>query len=214
MSTKRAAAFAGGTAALWVALASPAAHLDHHWLTAHMAQHLLLTLVAAPLILIGASPRLVRWCPHPALCWLTGTATIIAWHVPAVFEQALLSPAWHGFEQASFLISGILFWQPVITAPATWLVPLYLFLAALPCDTLGAFLVFCDHVVYPQYRHARGAFYLSPLQDQALAGATMWVVATFAYMMAALVITTRLVSGPIKDRFSEVKLTAEAAPEH
>jgi cytochrome c oxidase assembly factor CtaG len=89
-----------------------------------------------------------------------------------------------------------LFWQPVITTPATWLVPLYLFLAALPCDTLGAFLVFCDHVVYPQYRHAHGTFYLSPLQDQALAGATMWVAATFAYMMAALVTTTRLVEGP------------------
>jgi hypothetical protein len=129
-------------------------------------------------------------------------------HVPAVFEQALLSPAWQGFEQASFLISGILFWLPVITTPATWLVPLYLFLASLPCDTLGAFLVFCDHVVYPQYRHAHGAFNLSPLQDQALAGATMWVMATFAYMIAALVITTRLLAGPIQGQMG----TASAAP--
>lgn len=191
---RHAAAFAGGAAALWVAVASPAAHLDHSLLTAHMVQHLLLMLVAAPLILTGVSPRLVCWRPHPAICWLTGTATVIAWHVPAVFQQALVSPAWHGLEQASFLISGILFWQPVIITPATWLIPVYLFLAALPCDTLAAFLVFCNHVVYAQYRHTH-VFRLSPLQDQELAGAMMWVLVTFAYMIPALVITTHLLSG-------------------
>ena len=52
----------------------------------------------------------------------------------------------------------------------------------------------CDHVVYPQYRQAHGAPYLSPLQDQASAGATMWVVVTFAHMAAALVITTHLIA--------------------
>jgi len=196
MSMTRAAAFTGGAAGLWVAVASPAAHLDHSLLTAHMVQHLLLMLVAAPLILIGAAtPRLMRWCPHPVFCWVTGTVTVIAWHVPSAFEYALLSPAWHNFEQASFLVSGILFWRPVITTPATWLVPLYLFLATLPCDVLGAFLVFCDHVVYAHYRHTHGAFYLSALQDQTLAGAMMWVTVTFAYMIPALVITTHLVAG-------------------
>jgi len=160
-----------------------------------MVQHLLLMLVAAPLILLGATPRLMRWCPHPAFCWVTGTVTVIAWHIPAAFEYALLSPAWHDFEQATFLVSGILFWWPVLATPATWLVPLYLFLATLPCDALGAFLVFCDHLVYVQYRHTHGAFHLSPLQDQALAGAMMWVIVTFAYMIPALVITTNLVAG-------------------
>ena len=192
---RRAAALAGGAAALWVAVASPAAHLDHALLTAHMMQHMLLMLVAAPLILLGATPRLGRWWPHPAFCWVAGAAAVIAWHVPSAFERALLSRAWHHVEQASFLIAGILFWRPVIAKPAPWLIPLYLFLATLPCDALGAFLVFCDHLVYAQYRHNHGAFHLSPLQDQELAGAMMWVMATFAYMIPALVITTRLVAG-------------------
>jgi cytochrome c oxidase assembly factor CtaG len=190
----RLATFAGA-AAVWIAVASPAAHLDHSLLTAHMVQHLLLMLVAAPLILVGIAPKLGRWRPHAALCWAAGTVTVIAWHVPAVFERALASPVWHGVEQASFLIAGMLFWLPVVASPATWLVPVYLFLATLPCDALGAFLAFCDHVVYAQYRHMHGAVHLSPMQDQQLAGAVMWVVATFAYMVPALVIMTRLVAG-------------------
>jgi putative membrane protein len=192
---KRATAFAVGALSLWVAVASPVGRLDHSLLTAHMAQHLVLMLVAAPLILLGTRPRLGRWWPHPAFCWAAGAVTVIAWHVPAAFEHALQSPVWHVVEQASFLISGILFWRPVIVRPATWLVPLYLFLAALPCDALGAFLVFCGHLVYPQYRRMHAAFDLSPLQDQELAGALMWVIATFAYMIPALAITTHLLAG-------------------
>jgi cytochrome c oxidase assembly factor CtaG len=192
---RRAAAFAGGAATLWLAVGSPAAHLDHSLLTAHMVQHLLLTLMAAPLILLGMTPSFDRWRPHPAFCWLAGAGTVIMWHVPAVFEHSLRSPAWHSVEQVSFLISGILFWSPVITRPATWLVPLYLFLAILPCDALGAFLVFCDHLIYAQYRHVHGTLPLSPLQDQELAGAMMWVITTFAYMIPALSITTHLLAG-------------------
>jgi putative membrane protein len=185
-----------GLAALWIAVASPVAHLDHHLLTAHMAQHLMLMLVAAPLLLFGARSLALRWRPHPAFCWLAGTVTVIVWHVPAVFELALRSRFWHGFAQATFLIAGLLFWRPVIQpVPGIltgWLVPLYLFFATLPCDALSAFLTFCGHVVYRPY--TSGHFGLSPLEDQALAGAFMWVTVTFAYLIPALVVTARLLS--------------------
>jgi putative membrane protein len=123
-----------GVAALWIAVASPVAHLDHHLLTAHMVQHLLLMLMAAPLILLGAPSIVVRWRPHPAFCWLAGSVTVIVWHVPGVFELALRSHYWHEFEQASFFTAGILFWWSVIqpwlsiASPRSWSVPLYLFL--------------------------------------------------------------------------------------
>jgi len=192
-----------GVAALWIAVASPLAHLDHHLLTAHMGQHLLLMLVAAPLILVGSrsiifGDRLRQPSAlHPAFCWLAGTLTVIVWHVPAVFELALQSRFLHVFEQASFLIAAILFWWPVIPAgsEARWWVPLYLFFATLPCDALSAFLTFCGHVVYPPYLCEPGHARLSPLEDQALAGALMWVTVTFAYLVPALVITARLLAG-------------------
>jgi putative membrane protein len=81
-----------------------------------------------------------------------------------------------------------------------------LFLATLPCDALSAFLVFCGHVVYRPYLTGdddHGMFGLSPLEDQALAGALMWVTVTFAYLIPALVLTARLLASE-RTRASEV----------
>jgi cytochrome c oxidase assembly factor CtaG len=200
----RVAAFMCGLLAVWTAVASPLVHLDHHLLTVHMVKHLLLMAVAAPLILWGTpvpplffgvpkwfhlarlfhSPILQltgRCLSNPMLCWLASAVTVIVWHLPAVFQLALESGAWHGVEQASFLAAGLLFWWPVVqpwpsdARRETWTIPLYLFLATLPCDILSGFLVFCGRVVYPSYLAAPRLFDLSPLQDQEFAGALMWV---------------------------------------
>jgi putative membrane protein len=195
--TWRTVAFSVGLATLWIAAASPLAHVDHQLLTAHMVQHLLIMVLAAPLILLGARASFVRWHPYPAFCWLAGILTVIVWHVPAIFEVALHSHAWHAFEHINFLIAGILFWWPVIHprfAHRDWPIPVYLFLATLPCDALSAFLTFCGHVVYRHYLSGGGAFGLSPIDDQALAGALMWVTITFAYLTPALIVTTQLLS--------------------
>ena len=183
------------------------AHLDHHLLTAHMAMHLVIMLVAAPLILLAVRSTLVRRRPQVVACWLAGTLTVLFWHVPAVFELALESTFWHRLELASFLVAGIFFWWPVIRPHPSprWSVPVYLFLATLPCDALSAFLVFCGHVVYRPYLSAgSGPFGLSPLEDQALAGALMWVTVTFAYLIPALVLTARLLSA--RTRASELRV--------
>ena len=86
--------------------------------------------------------------------WLAGTLTVIVWHVPAAFDLAQRSASWHGIQDASFFVTGLLFWWPVVRPwPAAErlprsMIPLYLFAATLPCDALSAFLVFCDRVVY------------------------------------------------------------------
>jgi putative membrane protein len=198
---RRVASLAAGLTVMWIVNASPLAHLDHHLLTAHMVQHLLLMLVAAPLILFGARSIVAKWQPQLTLCWLAGTVTVLAWHVPAIFDLALQSQSWHKFEHASFFLAGILFWWPVVQpAPySRWSVPVYLFLATLPCDVLSAFLAFCGHVVYRPYMSIHdGLFGLSPLDDQALAGALMWVTVTFAYLIPALVLMARLLSSERK----------------
>ncbi len=113
------------------------------------------------------------------------------------------SPFWHAVQHASFLAGGLLFWWPVIQPwPATakwpaWSLPLYLFLATLPCDALSAFLAFCDRVVYSSHGAAHPAANASPLQDQTLAGALMWCWVTFAYLIPAIGITVRILApGP------------------
>jgi putative membrane protein len=235
LSRWRLGAFVGGIAAIWLAADSPLSHLDHHLLTAHMMRHLVLMLVAAPLLLFSApsivllhafaepfvrdtlSPflrtrtvhRLGLICSHPAFCWLAGVVTVIVWHVPRIFDLARESHHWHEIEQVCFLVAGLFFWWPVVCPwPAAvrtphWSVPLYLFLATLPCDALSAFLVFCDHVVYRSYLSNGGA-----LQDQSLAGALMWVTVTFAYLVPAVVVMVQLLSGrstqpaEVQSRFS------------
>jgi putative membrane protein len=227
------AAFLGGLLSVWIAIASPLSALDDELLTVHMVQHLLLMTVAAPLILMGAPgiillhglPQravretlgpLLRWAPlqslghgltHPVVCWFAGTAAVIAWHIPALFDLALRSERWHEIEHACFFAAGLLFWWPIVQPwPSIarwprWSAPLYLFLATLPCDALSAFLAFCDRVVYPSYLSAHPLFDISPfgisvLNDQQWAGALMWVWVTFAYLAPAVVITVELLSPP------------------
>jgi putative membrane protein len=174
-------------------MASPLAHLDHHSLVAHMAQHLILMLVAAPLILLGMRSGALPPLPA-AICWLAGTGAVILWHIPPVFDLALQSTLWHELESASFLLAGLLFWRPVIGS-SSWSAPVYLFLATLPCDALSAFLAFCGHVVYRPYLSMQtGMFGLSALDDQELAGALMWVAVTFFYLIPALVLAARLLT--------------------
>jgi putative membrane protein len=220
----RLAAFMGGLVAVWAAAASPLALLDHRLLTMHMVQHLLLMTVA-PLLLLLGEPRfclarglpnalarpLYRWLDqmsigrlgrilvNPRVCFLTAVAVLVLWHLPAIFDVAMRSQAWHRVEVGTFLISGILFWLPV-TQPwtsagtAPWWNPLYLFLATLPCDVLSAFLTFCDRVIYHCYSHGARPVHISALQDQQYAGALMWTCVTFAYSIPAVIVTAALVS--------------------
>jgi putative membrane protein len=211
LSGWRLAAFMGGVVSLWVAVGSPLAGMDHHLLTAHMVHHLLLMTVAAPLLLLGAPAiklpeghnRLRAFASklnHPVFCWLAGTATVIAWHVPALFELGMRSDGWHAFEHASFFAAGVLFWWPVIQPfPSRarlprWGVPLYLFLATLPCDALSAFLTFCGRVVYPHYLSAHPLVDVSALGDQERAGALMWIWVTFVYLAPAAALTIQMLS--------------------
>jgi cytochrome c oxidase assembly factor CtaG len=222
----RAGSFFLGLFLIWVALGSPLAAFDEELLTVHMVQHLLLMTIAPPLILLGAPlmpllhglpPRFVqsvlgplfRWSPirragrvlsQPAVCWLAAAAALVGWHIPAAFTLGLQSEAWHALEHACFLVSGFLFWWPVVqpwpSVPASpsWSILLYLFLATLPCDILSGFLAFCDRVVYPAYLSMPRHFGISAIEDQECAAALMWTCVTIAYLIAAAILTTQLLA--------------------
>ena len=221
-------AFLCGIASIWLAIGSPLAALDDDLLFVHMIQHVLLMLVAPAFILLGSpampllhgfSKRLARdllgpilrqpllqWLgrtlTHPLFCWLAAVVALLGWHFPAFFELGLRSESWHEVEHACFLVSGFLFWWPVVQPwPSVarwprWCIPLYLFMATLPCDALSAFLTFCGRVVYPSYLFASPPFQISPLVDQETAGALMWTCATFIYLIPAVIITVQLLSPP------------------
>ena len=141
-----------------------------------------------------------RFLTHPMVCWILAAVALIAWHVPAAFELALRSDFWHEIEHVCFLSTSFLFWWPVVQPfPSEarwhrWTIPLYLFLGMLPSGALGAFLSFCDRVLYPSYLHSTPIFQISPLADQVFAGALMWVVGTFVCLGPAFAITVQLLS--------------------
>ena len=193
-------------------------HMVQHLLLMAVAPPLIL-LGAPELPLLRGLPRRISravvgrflsWTPvrrfgraltDPAVCWLAASAALIVWPVPPVFELALHSEAWHKIEHLCFFATSLLFWWPVIQPfPSAarcpgWSIPVYLFLGTLPGGALGAFLTFCDRVLYSTYASAPMILNVSPLQDQVFAGALMWVFGTFVYMLPAVIITVRLLSG-------------------
>jgi putative membrane protein len=192
-------------------------HMVQHLLLMAVAPALIL-LGAPALPLLRGLPRMIRgavgqflcWPPaqrlgrvltEPAVCWIAATMALIAWHIPAAFELALRSDSWHEIEHACFFATSLMFWWPVIQPfPSVarwpgWSIPLYLFLGTLPGGALGAFLTFCDRVLYPSYVSAPMIFQLSPLEDQVFAGALMWVFGTFVYAVPAVILTVRFLSG-------------------
>ena len=222
----RTCSFLVGLFLIWVAVASAFASLDHELLTAHMLKHLLLMTIAPPLIWLGEPVstlfhgllhrpvqralglrferrpligRIANVLGRPELCWSAAAATLIGWHIPSLFARGMQAPGWHFVEQSSFLVTGLLFWWPVIqpwpSVPRTDLsMILYLFFATLPCDVLSGFLVFCDRVVYPVYLSSSHMFGFSPLGDQQCAAALMWTSVTVVYLVAGTILTFRLLS--------------------
>src|SRR5712671_2289092 len=200
-------------------------HMAQHLLLMAVAPPLIL-LGAPTLPLLRGLPRAIRSaagrflrCPlahwlgrvltDPAVCLIVASVTLIAWHIPAAFELALRSDSWHKLEHVSFFATSLMLWWPVIQPfPSVarwpgWSIPLYLFLATLPGGALGAFLTFCDRVIYPSYATAPMIFQVSPLDDQVFAGALMWVFGTFVYTVPAVILTVRLLSGGTAPNRSE-----------
>lgn len=140
----RAAAYAGGLVALIVALVSPLDALGSALLSAHMAQHLLLVVVAAPLLVLGApllpllwalpaarrgalgrcwlraTPVRVVWgvLRRPLVAWLLHAAALWGWHAPPLYQAALRSESVHVAEHLSFLGTALLFWWTALAPPS------------------------------------------------------------------------------------------------
>jgi putative membrane protein len=202
----RVACFVGGIAAMLAALVSPIDAAAERSFTVHMVQHLLLTAVAAPLLVLGRpltlllrarstrswARRAVRSAPfgvltHPAVAWPAFVATMYATHVGPLYEAALESPAWHAAEHSLFLATALLFWLPVVgDGPASHRLGRggrLLYLAfAMPAEGFLALAIFsAQRVLYPSYA-GPGA-----LADQRAAAALLWVVGDVVILGALIV---------------------------
>jgi cytochrome c oxidase assembly factor CtaG len=222
----RLATFLGGLAVIAVALESPLHALGGHVLQAHMVQHVLLLMLAPPLIWLGAPllpllhglPRrlwgtsighlvvsLVRspsgqWFVYPAVTWVLFVGNTWAWHTPALYGYALASEGWHYAQHAGFLATALVFWWPVVqlwpSRPpvSSWAIVLYLILADLQNTILSAWLVFSERLVYPAYEVVPRLWQISAIDDQAAAGAIMWVPGSIAFLLPVVWIVGQALS--------------------
>jgi putative membrane protein len=210
--------FLTGLILVAVALLSPLEGLAGTLLTVHMAQHLLLTLLAAPLLVLGApSLPVVRGAPerlHPALHRLRlprrlrallaapGAAVAAAvvhvavlwlWHVPALYTAALRSTPLHVAEHALMLGSAMWLWSTLVAGSGPVRRPnpvgaLAMFLTATLSVGVGVLLTFSPAAVYPVYEPGAAAWGLTALADQQQAGAMMWSISGAVYMAAGAVV--------------------------
>lgn len=207
--------FAGGWFALFVALVSPL----HAWgsvlFSAHMTQHEVLMLVAAPLLVlarplvvflwafpvewsrrignigkIGAVSRAWHRLTIPLVAWVVHAVALWTWHVPVLFDAVLHSEWVHTLQHLSFLISALLFWWALIHGPRGAMgygaAVLYLFTTSIHSGVLGALLTIAGSVWYPSYIGLTNSWGLTPLEDQQLGGLIMWIPAGLVYVIAGL----------------------------
>jgi putative membrane protein len=214
----RIVAFASGWLVTLLALVSPVAGLSGELLWVHMIQHLLLIVVAAPLLALGAPQSTVRRAVGPATRrgmarvvrrvslrryhWAPPTITLAAaahaaslwiWHAPGLYDLAATNAAIHLLEHAFFLGTAVWFWMAVVAATRRGrrqhaLATLSLGGLIAQGGVLGALLTFTGQSVYTTYTGARG---LTALEDQQLAGAIMWVPPGFVYATVGIALFIR-----------------------
>ena len=200
---KKVAAFVSAVFILFLALTGPIHDLsDSYLFTVHMLQHLILTLVVPPLLLIGTPDWLVRRCLAPAplggLARTLGSAPVAyvifngmlaVWHLEPLYNMTLFRLDVHILQHLLFLAAAVIGWWPIL-APApeyrsSMIVQmLYLLFAPFPMKIVGILITMSDRVLYPAYAIAPRVFNLDPLTDQQIGGLIMWVPAGFVFWIA------------------------------
>ena len=196
--------FLAGLATVAVAVVGPPGAYDDTFFYAHMTQHILLMMVAAPLLVLGDPvllvlrvagrslrtrrlvplyrSRVLQGLANPVFGWVLFVGVMTVSHVPAVYDYALGHPVVHDFvEHPVYLFCALVFFYPLLSPTAgphhvpRGLRVLSMFTVMVPMAILGFLVYAAPHVAYPFYAHVARSFGPGPLADQRLAGALMWV---------------------------------------
>jgi cytochrome c oxidase assembly factor CtaG len=228
-------AFAGGWIALVIALVSPLDALGEILFSAHMAQHEVLMIVAAPLLVLGRPLIALLWAmpsrwrspiaqavqSRPiAMTWDFFTAPAVAvvihalalwiWHLPSLYQATLRNEWIHALQHTSFLLTAAFFWWALIHGRYGRLgygaAVVYVFFTSVHSGALGALLTFSPNLWYPIYQARTAAWGLNPIEDQQLAGLIMWVPAgTILLILGLALFTAWLGEAERRVRLAEMK---------
>jgi len=208
----RYAAFTAGIVTLFSALISPFDTLDDQLFSAHMVQHLVLLMIAPPLLILGRPALACFWAfplpgrraigrvwirsglkhavdlvMSPIFVWLLCSAALWFWHLPGPYGWALGSESVHAFEHVCFFLTSLMFWSLVLEPLGRRRMDYgstLLFVATFGVQTglLGALLTFAGRPLYAAHLSTTAAWGLTPLEDQQLAGLIMWIPASLIHL--------------------------------
>ena len=219
-----------GTLIMIVALGPPIDDwAGYYLLSAHMFQHFLLMLLVAPLWLKGLPgwffeplsrhrrlDSFGRFLTSPVPSLVIGSALMIVWHLPALYDEALRIEPVHVVQHNSFLFAALLMWWPVVRPNPAWpqtqplVQMLYLFATTLPGGFVGAFITFAEPGLYTHYLSAPRLWGISLATDQEFAGLMMWVIVPAVFLIVISVIFFRWVAG--EERRDREQQAAAMAP--
>jgi cytochrome c oxidase assembly factor CtaG len=218
--------FLAGWLVLAAALVTPLHEAGERSFAAHMLEHELLMLVAAPLLVLSRPIGVALWAFPQATrralaaighgiggVWRTLTAPVLAtllqaavlwlWHAPRLFDLALADPGWHVVQHLCFLGSALLFWWSVLHGRDRRLGVRVdcLFFTAVVSGALGALMAFSSSPWYAGYAAAGlDAFGLTPSEDQQLAGLLMWIPGGLVHALAGLGLVARRLGMAAEER--------------
>lgn len=199
-----------GVLIMFLALVSPLDELgDSYLFSAHMVQHLFLTIVGPPLLLLGTPEwfvkpllrnkvvfKIAKVLTYPAVAFVLYNADFWLWHAPPLYNATLENQNIHILEHLTFIVFGILYWWPIFS-PSKDLPRLsiggqilYLFLSGMPSVLLGAGLTFSPPL-YAPYLAAPRVWGISAATDQQLGGLIMWVPVSIGYIVIMSVLFIR-----------------------
>jgi putative membrane protein len=218
----RAWSFAAGQAVMILSLVSPLDALGGTLLSAHMAQHGMLAGLAPPLLLLGApgvafawgisgvprirslAPvwrslgRLARTFSTPIRAAVLHGVTMWLWHAPMLFGAAVEHEWVHALQHLSFFVPALLFWRALLdghSAAHAAGAATAAFVTFMHTGLLGGLITMAPEPLYPVYAGRTESWGLTELADQQLAGLLMWVPLGLPYVLAGLVLASRLVRG-------------------
>lgn len=200
--------FFSGLLLMFVSLNGPIHDLsDDYLFSAHMVQHLLLTLAVPPLLLAGVPgwmlrPLLsrpiiapgVRFFTRAPICFVVFTLVIAFWHLPPFYNAAMANHNLHILEHLMFMGAAVLMWWPLMSQlpefprlayPGQML---YSFLMSIPMSIVAVYIAMADHVLYPAYSGAPRVLPLSPLEDQLLGALIMWIPGGIIFIIIMTVV--------------------------
>ncbi len=205
--------FFAGLFVIFASLNGPLHDLsDYYLFSAHMVQHLLITLLVPPLLLLGTPGWMLRplltskpvasaarFVTRPVICFVIFNVVIAVWHLPPMYNATLSGHGVHIGEHLMFMAAAVLMWWPFLSPlpelprlsyPGQML---YCFLMIIPMSIVAVYITMADTILYPAYSSAPRIWGLSPLDDQQLGGLIMWIPGGIVFYVILTVVFFRWV---------------------